>query len=95
MKSSALYLAAGFLLGNGFPHFAFGVAGQIFRSPFARQTEPNINIAWGIGNFIVGSAILFWLSRKEFNPKMVMFLLLCFWLAVAMFGLFIKDFIVT
>lgn len=96
MKIKALYLVSGFLLGNGFPHFAFGVAGLLFRSPFARETVPYINILWGLANFVLASIILFWLSKQRtFDTKHAVYLLIGFWLAVAMFGLFIKDFIVT
>ncbi len=95
MRSQIAYLVAGFLLGNGFPHFVFGVAGQIFRSPFARETDPIINILWGLTNFIAASFILFWLSKqKTFDTGKAAFLLTGFWLAVAMFGFFISSFIV-
>lgn len=95
MKSRVAYLITGFLLGNGFPHFVFGAAGQIFRSPFARETVPYINILWGLANFVLASIILFWLSKqKTFDTKQAVYLLIGFWLAVAMFGFFIKDFIV-
>ena len=95
MKIKALYLVSGFLLGNGFPHFVFGAAGQIFRSPFARETEPIINILWGLSNFIAASFVLFWLSKqKTFDAGKAAFLLTGFWLAVAMFGFFINNFIV-
>ncbi|MDA4124486.1 MAG: hypothetical protein OK438_03440 [Thaumarchaeota archaeon] len=31
------YLVTGFLFGNGVPHFVFGAAGKVFRSPFGQR----------------------------------------------------------
>ena len=31
------YFVLGFLLGNGVPHFVFGAAGKVFRSPFGQR----------------------------------------------------------
>ncbi len=51
------YFLIGGLLGNGVPHFVFGAAGKIFRSPFGQKSKPRVNIAWGLSNFVLATMI--------------------------------------
>ncbi len=51
------YFIIGFLLGNGVPHFAFGAAGKVFRSPFGQRSSPRTNILWGASNFVAATII--------------------------------------
>lgn len=94
MQSPLLYALAGFLLGNGFPHFIFGVSGKLFRSPFGRKTKPRVNVVWGLVNFIASSGLALFLSQTALTTSHAIYFLVGFWLAVAMFGLFIKQFYV-
>lgn len=41
------YFIVGFLLCNGVPHFVFGSAGRVFRSPFGQRSPPRVNVLWG------------------------------------------------
>jgi len=91
---SLWYLIIGFLLGNGMPHFVFGRARQIFRSPFGRASQPSVNVIWGLANFIVASLIVWWRVATQMSAASdLLWLLIGFWLAVLMFGLRIKDFL--
>ena len=47
----------GLLLGNGVPHFIFGAAGKIFRSPFGKKSKPKVNVFWGLSNFVLATII--------------------------------------
>jgi hypothetical protein len=47
------YFVIGFLLGNGVPHFTFGAAGKVFRSPFGQRSSPRTNVLWGLSNFML------------------------------------------
>lgn len=88
------YFIMGFLLGNGVPHFVFGAAGKIFRSPFGQKSKPMVNIAWGLSNFVAATIIvigLFALNLYSIYAFPVM--LLGFWLTMLMFGLGIKSFL--
>lgn len=94
MNESLLYLLIGFLLGNGMPHFAFGAAGKIFRTPFGRRSSPRLNVGWGLANFLLATALLWWrLETSALQQRDLVFLLLGFWLAVLMFGFGIKHFL--
>lgn len=88
------YLIIGFLLGNGVPHFVFGRAGKIFRSPFGQRSEPKTNVYWGLANFIlaslIGVVLAWWGLADSFS---IVVLLLGFWLTVLMFGLRIRAFL--
>ena len=88
------YLITGFLLGNGVPHFVFGAAGKVFRSPFGQRSPPKTNIAWGLANLaaatiIVGALVALGLYGDLALP----FLLVGFWLTILMFGTGIKRFL--
>jgi len=53
------YFVAGFALANSVPHFVAGISGAKFQSPFANppgegESSPQINVLWGLGNFVVG-----------------------------------------
>lgn len=88
------YLVIGFLLGNGVPHFAFGAAGKIFRSPFGQKSEPKINVLWGLANFIAATIISTVLTLLNlYGSLSLIFLLIGFWLAMLMFGARIKRFL--
>lgn len=87
------FLVIGFLLGNGMPHFAFGAAGKIFRTPFGRQSSPRLNVGWGLANFLVATVLVWFLADTAPQPVDVAFLLAGFWLAVLMFGTSIKHFL--
>lgn len=95
MKTASLwYLLIGFLLGNGMPHFAFGGAGKIFRTPFGRRSSPRCNVGWGLFNFLLASLLVWWrLDTVAPQSRDLFFLLAGFWLAVLMFGLGIKQFL--
>lgn len=92
--ASLWYLLVGFLLGNGMPHFLFGSAGKIFRTPFGKESSPLMNVGWGLFNFIVATALVWW--RAYAQPLVVsdfVFLLVGFWLVVIMFGVSLRRFI--
>lgn len=92
--SSLWYLFIGFLLGNGMPHFIFGVAGKIFRTPFGKQSSSKRNIVWGLCNFILASVFTWW--RLSVEPPVALDLILLlvgFWVVVLMFGTSIKSFL--
>ena len=84
----------GFLLGNGVPHFAFGAAGKVFRSPFGQRSSPRTNVLWGLSNFaaatvIAGGLIYF----NLYSDYALVLLLFGFWLMMLMFGTGIKRFL--
>jgi hypothetical protein len=88
------YFLVGFLLGNGVPHFVFGAAGKIFRSPFGQRSPPRVNIMWGLANFIAATIILVALSALGlYNDYALIALLVGFWLTMLMFGTGIKRFL--
>jgi len=88
------YFVIGFLLGNGVPHFVFGVAGKIFRSPFGQKSPPRTNIIWGLSNFIAATIISIGLSVLNlYSNYDLVILLVGFWLTVLMFGTGIKRFL--
>jgi hypothetical protein len=88
------YVIVGFLLGNGFPHFVFGRAGKIFRSPFGQRSSPKTNVAWGTANFAAATFILVVMYFiGDFSGLSPLFLLVGFWLTVLMFGTGIARFL--
>ena len=96
-KTADLYLAwyfvMGFLLGNGVPHFAFGAAGKLFRSPFGQRSSPRTNVLWGLSNFIGATLIAAGLiDQGLYSSYALVALLLGFWLTMLMFGTGIKRF---
>jgi hypothetical protein len=90
----AWYFIMGFLLGNGVPHFAFGSAGKVFRSPFGQRSSPRTNVLWGLSNFVAASIIAAGLiTFNLYDSYSLVFLLLGFWLMMLMFGTRIKTFL--
>lgn len=88
------YFVVGFLLGNGVPHFAFGAAGKIFRSPFGQKSPPRMNVLWGLSNFIGATVIVAGLvALGDYDNSALAVLLLGFWLTMLMFGTGIKRFL--
>jgi len=88
------YFIIGSLLGNGVPHFAFGSAGKIFRSPFGQRSSPRVNIIWGLSNFIAATIISIGLSILNLYSNYALVALLAgFWLMMLMFGTGIKRFL--
>src|SRR5271169_3430734 len=88
------YFLIGFLLANGVPHFVFGAAGKIFRSPFGQKTKPRVNILWGLSNFVLATIIAIGLIMLNlYNGYALPAMLIGFWLFVLMFGLDIKRYL--
>ncbi|HZW84446.1 MAG TPA: hypothetical protein VFE91_00900 [Nitrososphaerales archaeon] len=88
------YFVMGFLLGNGFPHFVFGRAGKIFRSPVGQRSSPKVNVIWGLTNFLTATLIALGLVYFSlYDTYSLAFLLVGFWLMVLMFGTSIKRFL--
>ena len=88
------YCIVGFLLGNGVPHFAFGAAGETFRSPFGQRSTPRTNVLWGLSNLIAATAVGFGLAYfGDYDSFALPVLLLGFWLMVLMFGMRIRRFL--
>jgi hypothetical protein len=88
------YFIIGFLLGNGMPHFAFGAARKIFRSPFGQRSPPRTNVVWGLSNFLVATIIAGGLvALNLYSNYAIVALLIGFWLMVLMFGTGIKRFL--
>lgn len=84
----------GFLLGNGVPHFAFGAAGKVFRSPFGQRSAPRTNVLWGLSNFILATLIVAGLVLLNlYSSYALVALLVGFWLTMLMFGTGIKRFL--
>ena len=89
-----IYLIIGFLAANGMPHFAFGLAGQTFRSPLGRHTRPRLNVIWGATNFVALTGLTLWqvvaypVSAWDFG-----WWLAGFWLGVALFAYFMPVFL--
>jgi hypothetical protein len=92
--SSVGFFLAGFFLGNGMPHFIFGRAGKIFRSPFGQRSKPHVNVMWGLANFVLATVIIAGLDiLGEVGGLSLLGLLVGFWFAVLMFGLGIRSFL--
>ena len=88
------YFLIGFLLANGVPHFVFGAAGKIFRSPFGQKSKPKVNVLWGLSNFVIATVIAIGLIMLNlYNSYALIALLIGFWLGVLQFGLGIKRFL--
>ena len=88
------YFLMGFLLGNGVPHFAFGAAGKVFRSPFGQRSSPKTNVLWGLSNFVAATVIAAGLiDLGLYSNYSLVVLLLGFWLMMLMFGTGIKRFL--
>jgi len=88
------YFVMGFLLGNGVPHFAFGAAGKVFRSPFGQRSSPHTNIIWGLSNFVAATFIgLALAALGDYDGYSLPVLLVGFWLMMLMFGTRIKRFL--
>lgn len=88
------YFVMGFLLGNGVPHFAFGAAGKIFRSPFGQRSTPRTNVIWGLSNFVLATAIAAGLiDLNLYSSYALVAMLIGFWLMMAMFGTRIRQFL--
>ena len=57
------YFFGGAFLGNAVPHYASGVMGRPFPSPFASPpgkglSSPTVNVLWGLFNALVGYLLL-------------------------------------
>jgi hypothetical protein len=90
----AWYFVMGFLLANGVPHFVFGRAGKIFRSPLGQRSAPRVNVLWGLANFFTATAIGTGLALLGlFDAYSLPLLLLGFWLMVLQFGVSIRRFL--
>ena len=88
------YFIMGFLLGNGVPHFAFGAAGKVFRSPFGQKSSAKTNITWGLSNFVAATIIAACLiALNLYSSYALVALLAGFWLMMLMFGTGIKRFL--
>jgi hypothetical protein len=88
------YFIIGFLLGNGVPHFIFGAAGKIFRSPFGQKSKPRVNILWGLSNLLLATIISAGVIHLNlYNGYSLIALLIGFWLMMLMFGIQIKNFL--
>lgn len=88
------YFIIGALLANGVPHFVFGAAKKIFRSPFGQRSKPRVNVLWGLSNFAVATMIAAGLVMLNLYSGYSLFaMLLGFWLMMLTFGLRIKDFL--
>lgn len=92
--SSLWYLIIGFGLVNGMPHFAFGAAGKVFRTPLGKESSPAMNVGWGLFNFVAASALVWWrLAAGTPDKSDIVLLLAGFWFGVLMFGVSIRRFI--
>ncbi len=88
------YFLIGSLLANGVPHFVFGAAGKVFRSPFGQKSKPKVNILWGLSNFVLATIIAIGLiALNLYNSYALIAMLIGFWLMMLMFGLGIKRFL--
>ncbi len=65
------YFFAGIFLANGVPHFVHGISGKRFSSPFAEPPEGKssavVNVIWGMGNFVVGYALIVGVGKFAFG----------------------------
>jgi hypothetical protein len=88
------YFLIGGFLGNGMPHFIWGISKTIARSPFAQKSKPIVNIRWGLANFIAATTLSFWqISINNISGGAIIALLIGFWLMVVQFGFSIKRFL--
>lgn len=66
------YLFGGAFATNALPHFASGVMGRPFQSPFAKPpgeglSSSTVNVLWGFANFVI--AYLFIARVGHFDPR--------------------------
>lgn len=88
------YFIIGGTLGNGVPHFVFGAAGKVFRSPFGQKSKPKVNILWGLSNFLLATIISTGLiALNLYDSYSLVALLAGFWLMMLSFGIGIKKFL--
>ena len=88
------YLILGFLMGNGVPHFVFGAAKKVFRSPFGQKSSPRTNLLWGLSNFIAATVIALGLAALNlYDSYALPVMIFGFWLTVLMVGTRIKRFL--
>ena len=88
------YFLIGALLGNGFPHFIWGVSKTIAKSPFGQKSKPIVNLRWGLSNFIVATILSIWqITQNTITEESFTALLVGFWLMIAMFGFGINNFL--
>ena len=88
------YFILGFLFANGVPHFTFGAAGKVFRSPFGQRSSPRTNVLWGTSNFVAATIIVICLAALDlYDSYALIVMLIGFWLTMLMFGTGIKRFL--
>ena len=88
------YFLLGFFLGNGAPHFAFGAAGKVFRSPFGQRSSPRTNVLWGLSNFVAATVIVAGLiALNLYSRYALVAMMVGFWLTMLMFGAGIQRFL--
>lgn len=88
------YFLLGFFLGNGVPHFTFGAAGKVFRSPFGQRSSPRTNVLWGLSNFVAATVIVAGLvALNLYSRYSLVAMMVGFWLMMLMFGTGIKRFL--
>lgn len=88
------YFIIGAALGNGVPHFVFGAAGKIFRSPFGQKSSPKVNILWGLSNLLLATVISTGLMALDlYSNYAIGALLIGFWFMMLQFGIGIKKFL--
>ena len=81
------YFLMGALLANGLPHFVFGSAGKVFRSPFGQKSSPRTNVLWGLSNFVAATVIAIGLASLGLYDEYALIAMLAgFWLIVWTFG---------
>lgn len=69
------YFFAGAFLANGVPHFAQGVSGNRFQTPFASppgigESSPAVNVFWGLFNLSVSFVLL--TEVGQFRPGLTL-----------------------
>ena len=88
------YFIIGAALGNGVPHFVFGAAGKVFRSPFGQKSSPRVNVLWGLSNFLIATAVSIGLiAFSLYDGYSLIALLAGFGLMMLQFGIGIKKFL--
>jgi hypothetical protein len=68
------YLFGGAFASNAVPHFASGVIGQPFQSPFAKPpgqglSSSTVNVLWGFANFVIAYLLIAWVG--SFDPRAI------------------------
>jgi len=88
------YFLIGGFLGNGMPHFIWGVSKTIARSPFAQKSKPIVNLRWGLANFFAATLLSLWqITQNSFTRGSLIALIIGFWVMILQFGLGMKHFI--